>query len=67
MLLTEKYEVSQADYNRMLNDQKYKDEFIGWRAHFSPYPPAGYGLMNPEILAESGRYYCTWQRRDNCD
>lgn len=67
MWMTEKYQITQADYNRMMEDEKYKSEFIRWRAHFSSYPPAGYGFGKPQILNEGNSYYCTWSHRDDCD
>ena len=67
MMMTEKYQISQADYNRMLKDKEYFKEFMGWRAHFSSYPPAGYGQHHSRIFIENNKYYCSWEHSDNCD
>ena len=71
MLITVKHSISQADYNRykdLTNIPKEElDQFFGWRAHFSAYPPAGYGMNNPRVEMIDNDYYMVWECRDNCD
>jgi hypothetical protein len=70
MWVTEYKTISEYDYNKY-KDAPHKDvqEFVGWAAHFSDYPPAGYGFRNPRI--EKGErkflFYAVWEHRDNCD
>ncbi len=69
MLITERKSISQADYNRYKNAPKKEvEEFVGWAAHFSAYPPAGYDMLNPRVeTGDKFKYYAVWERRDNCD
>ena len=69
MLITERKAISQADYNQYKNAPKGKiNEFVGWAAHFSEYPPAGYGMYNPRVeMTDNFHYYAVWERSNNCD
>lgn len=68
MWITERKNISQADYKRYVNASKEKvEEFVGWTAHFSPYPPAGYGMSNPRVEIINNDYYAVWERSNNCD
>lgn len=67
MWLEARREISQADYNRCVKDRAYLEELTGWAAHFSGYPPAGYGFQSPRVLQKKNQYYCAWDRMDNCD
>lgn len=67
MWLVTKKEIPQSDYNTLIKDQKKLYEYVGWRAKFSEYPPAGYGFMNPKVFYENKTYYCSWEHMNNCD
>jgi hypothetical protein len=68
MRVTDRKEISQSDYNRYTKHEPEKaKEFVGWAAHFSPYPPAGYGMSHERLEEINGRYFVVWERSDNCD
>ena len=68
MWITEKKSISQADYHKYRNaSKKQLEEYVGWVAHFSAYPPAGYGMTKPRVEMINNNYYAVWERRDNCD
>jgi hypothetical protein len=68
MRIIERKTISQADYKRYKTASKEEiEEFVGWAAHFSPYPPAGYGMINPRVEMINNDYFAVWERRDNCD
>jgi hypothetical protein len=70
MWITMRKPISEADYNQYKDAPAPKvDEFVGWAAHFSGYPPAGYGFKNPRVEKSDGMftYYAVWECRDNCD
>lgn len=70
MWIPEKREISQADYERYKDKNsvdKELEEFVGWAARFSPWPPAGYGMIEPSVKKIDNNYYATWKRMDNCD
>ena len=67
MYIETKKIIPQADYNELKNNDDKIEEYVGWRAKFSEYPPAGYGFLNPKVFIENKQYYCSWKHSDNCD
>lgn len=67
MLIISEQEISQADYNEISGDTAKIEEYVGWRARFSGYPPAGYGFFKPVLFEKDKQFFCAWSHRDNCD
>lgn len=70
MWVTERKSISQADYLKYKDASKVElEEYVRWAAaHFSEYPPAGYGMNNPRVeMVDKWSYFAVWDRSDNCD